>query len=50
MNRPKEIRCPFCNRKFGDRLEGVYETLCPRCKRNVHIERRADVDIKAVAV
>lgn len=48
--RPREIRCPKCNKKFGDMLNGIYETLCPRCKRWVTIERRDEVDIRAVAV
>jgi len=30
-------RCPNCNKKFGDSLDGMYETLCPRCKRFVRV-------------
>lgn len=39
------IRCPNCGKKFGDSLEGKYETLCPRCKRWVTIVRSKGIDL-----
>lgn len=33
------IRCPHCDKKLGDRVVGIYETTCPRCKRPVTITR-----------
>lgn len=50
------IRCPGsfhghdCNRKFGDFLEGIYKTLCPRCEKEIYIERRDGVDIKVAVL
>lgn len=34
-----EVRCPYCDKKLGDRLAGTYETTCPRCKKPVSITR-----------
>lgn len=25
-------QCPSCRKNLGDRLRGIYETTCPKCK------------------
>lgn len=37
--RMDNVRCPHCNKKLGDALQGTYQTTCPRCKRSVTITR-----------
>jgi phage FluMu protein Com len=36
------LRCPYCNKKLAERIEGVflYEATCVRCKRWVIIDTR----------
>tara|TARA_Y100000310_G_scaffold341686_1_gene441656 strand:+ start:2574 stop:2720 length:147 start_codon:yes stop_codon:yes gene_type:complete len=46
----KPIRCPHCAKKFGDYLEGVYRTFCPRCKRDIEVIRSGRVDTAKVIV
>lgn len=36
---PPDIRCPHCGKKLGTRVVGTYETVCPRCHKEVVITR-----------
>ena len=33
------VRCPKCDKKLGESLQGTYVTTCPRCKERVTITR-----------
>jgi len=50
MNNP--LRCPYCNQRLGDYVDGTYKTKCPRkrCGEQVVIERRKNVDRKALTL
>ena len=39
----KEVRCPGCNKKLADHVEGLFITKCPRCHETVVVDRRVKV-------
>ena len=43
------VRCPHCNKKIGDRLNGTLHLVCPRCKRELMLSSdRQRVDIREI--
>ena len=43
----KEVRCPNCNKKWAERLEGILWVFCKGCKELVRLEISKQVDIAA---
>lgn len=41
----KPVRCPRCDKKLADHVEGLFITRCPRCHETVVVDRRVPVDI-----
>jgi phage FluMu protein Com len=44
----KEVRCPLCDKKVADYLEGRLIWECPRCHEVVVLDKRVDDRIKSL--
>ena len=40
------VRCPMCNKKVGEELEGTFVFTCPKCGHQHLIEVRAGQQIQ----
>ncbi len=36
----REVRCPTCNKKLAEDLQGIATFRCRRCKQNIVVDRR----------
>jgi len=41
-----EVRCPDCNKKYGEYLEGVLVFFCRRCEKTVVLDTKEKSVIK----
>ena len=41
----KELRCPICNKKLGEELEGEITLKCPRCKNTTKFDSKKQTKI-----
>ena len=46
--RRQGVRCPHCNKKIGDKLNGTLHLVCPRCKRQLMLRsdgKQVDIEV-----